>query len=558
MSEEDLFLLEDLLSIRGGISKYSLLLLTELSTLSEKEIDRLKYFSRQKQPEYILNSRNISLGVRSVLEQLEKKNTLVLVSSEIRHLTTAGNDLRYRWRGKTTFPTYTFGYLLERDPKELKIVDFASFYLSGQYKKLTWILGDHQISSGLGLLAGSAYPPIKGFTSGASLSRLGRGLRPHRSAHETWALRGVGLSGPIFNGVWQFSLARNQLEGTFDLENGPRVNVSGLHRGPNVKKELLETSAFFGWEYETNYFQGGLLYAKQKWAYLSKQFKTYHYAAGYGLLRGEHWHLIGELSLGKTLGHGLMVGFVVRQSGLRYLIHFRKYARNFRSFRSNPFSEWRSMGLNETGFFQNLSFRSGPFRFNIFGDIFWQPEIKGGKRGHENGFRVKLTRGTNKYFFQWKISEKTTDPNLNFLPEYLSSGTTRKTTKYWYQGDDRAVFRWKIQWIQVIAGSEIETTRGKGLDFRLYWKRAVYRMEFDWTIVWIDSYASRVYFWDVNLPGEMRNKVFSQSGQSPAFILRYNPTPRSELGLRLRASWKTFSFNQNPRMESAFFITMKL
>lgn len=558
MTDEDLFLLEDILSLREGINKHSLLLLAELSVLSDKEVDRLKYFSRQKHPTSILGSTDISPGMRNVLEQLVKKEKLPLVGSEFRHLTTAREDLRYRWRGKTIFQTYTFGYLVERDPGEFKIADFASFYLSGQYKKLTWVLGDHQISSGFGLLAGSAFPPVKGFVSGTSLSRLGQGLRPHRSAHETWALRGVGLSGPLFNGVWQLSLARNRLDGTLDPEKGPKVNATGLHRGLNTKTDLLETAALFGWEYEVPRFQGGVLYAHQKWSNAAMSFKTYDYASVYALLRGERWKWIGEGTLGRDSGNGLMVGFIYRQNGLRYLIHFRRYGRNFHSFRSSPLAEWRSAELNETGIYQGLSFRTGSFRFNIFGDVFSQPEKKGGKQGYENGFRVEYTRQNNRFFFQWKISEKTTDPGVAFIPEHFSSTSIRKTVKCWYQGSNRDNLRWKVQWIQVIAGSTDRKTRGRGLDLRTYWQQSAYRIEFDWTFVWVESYDARLYFWDVNLPGEMRNRMFNQSGHSPAFILRYNSTPRSELGLRLRADWQHFRFDRHPNMDSAFFLTMKL
>ena len=79
-------------------------------------------------------------------------------------------------------------------------------------------------------------------------------------------------------------------------------------------------------------------------------------------------------------------------------------------------------------------------------------------------------------------------------------------------------------------------------------------VELQWIITQSDDHASRLYFWDVNFPGEMRNRVFSYDSHFPAVKCMFYSNSSTRIGMQYRFIWDGFTFHPDPHQEGAFMI----
>jgi hypothetical protein len=68
----------------------------------------------------------------------------------------------------------------------------------------------------------------------------------------------------------------------------------------------------------------------------------------------------------------------------------------------------------------------------------------------------------------------------------------------------------------------------------------------------IDDYNSRVYFWDINLPGEMRSLAVSHSGQLIGLRIQMKKTNNYQISFRTRYEWNSLKFLGTPEISTAF------
>ena len=73
----------------------------------------------------------------------------------------------------------------------------------------------------------------------------------------------------------------------------------------------------------------------------------------------------------------------------------------------------------------------------------------------------------------------------------------------------------------------------------------------DVVITVTNSGSAWIYFWDVNLPGEMTTRVCTKDRISPAIKIPYQTNSGFELGFRLRAQWEDFDFRGTPEIFGA-------
>ena len=74
----------------------------------------------------------------------------------------------------------------------------------------------------------------------------------------------------------------------------------------------------------------------------------------------------------------------------------------------------------------------------------------------------------------------------------------------------------------------------------------------------IDHFDSRVYFWDVNLPGEMLTRMIPHSSHSQGVKILFNISNASQLGLKIRINYLELSLNSNVDISSGLFIQAAL
>ena len=77
-----------------------------------------------------------------------------------------------------------------------------------------------------------------------------------------------------------------------------------------------------------------------------------------------------------------------------------------------------------------------------------------------------------------------------------------------------------------------------------------------WAIIY--HFDSRVYFWDVNLPGEMLTRMIPHSSHSQGVKILFNISNASKLGLKIRVNYLDLSFNSNVNISGGLFIQAAL
>ena len=137
-------------------------------------------------------------------------------------------------------------FSVERDPGEHNILDGYSGFIEGEFSNGKWILGDHQVISGFGLLSWRTFPVNKTFEAVSSINRMGKGLAAYKSSHESWGYRGVGLTGDSRLGKWLVSLSHNLHDGEMDstgmlniTDTGDHSSYSSLERENTLKESVL-------------------------------------------------------------------------------------------------------------------------------------------------------------------------------------------------------------------------------------------------------------------------------------------------------------------------------
>ena len=129
ISEEDLILLQDVFLNGTGLSQLNLLLLSRVSFFSKEDVSLLENYSISDKPANILNEDAVSSELSDVLHRINSSKIDLVRSVHLEQMMTASDDIRYRWKGVMEISDLHIGFLLERDPSERNVLDYASLYL---------------------------------------------------------------------------------------------------------------------------------------------------------------------------------------------------------------------------------------------------------------------------------------------------------------------------------------------------------------------------------------------------------------------------------------------
>ena len=220
----------------------------------------------------------------------------------------------------------------------------------------------------------------------------------------------------------------------------------------------------------------------------------------------------------------------------------------------NPMVEWRGTDLSETGFFQGAYIRVGKTNLMIYADMF-QHHIRE-INGYEIGLRTETKIRYHKIIFQVKKEQKDATNDVVYTPLVVLGFQKKDGIKLEHQYDQKT-WRTQVKY-QFVTTGEKEIHQSHGLDFRFHIYQQHYRLELDWMGAMIDHFDSRVYFWDVNLPGEMLTRMISHSSHSQGVKILFNISNASKLGLKIRVNYLDLSFNSNVNISGGLFIQAAL
>lgn len=538
LSEEELLALDELLQSSGKISHRQLELFGQLSFISDGDMDIIR---RNADIKKFSGVENLSANAASLIQILNSSAVEYASALNFRQMAVFGNGLRYRWRGQITGPGSKVGFLMERDPGEQQIADYYSGYLQLDFNSSKLIIGDHQILFGYGLNLWRSTPAFTGFESIRTAGRSGTGLRPYRSSSENWSLRGIAWNKQMNKLDLIISWSRNNRDGKFIQSELPLLNFTGDHTSntaQNEKGNLIE-NVFCGvgtWQSGKNSlgFSAATVSISDSTSVTFQQPAFSIFVKNKTALASKFF----EIGHGYYDSRALITGFNTANGDLKYAVILRYFTNDYWSVRSNPSAEWSGRYKNELGVFQGLLYRFDNQSISIFGDLHHQTMVPSDQASSINGSELALRwewqRGTSKVRIQNKYSRKTVE-EIKYLflsnkPHYFRSNLFKLV--YYYNFNRQ--FRIKTQFNNVIYSEQTGNFIGRGFELLLARDFKFIRARLDLVYVQNYHFQSRVYFWDLNLPGEMRSRMYTSSGFYPGIYIEYRRDELYRIAFRLR------------------------
>jgi hypothetical protein len=514
--EDELIILDDILSNTTGLTHRLLEEILVLTFLAEEDYDLIRTSLNSRDFTSLKTSKDISPALRFIFDTLQR-NKGVPHKIYIQQIASMTDGVRYRWKGRMDTPTQEVGALSVRNRYGVNILDQQSLYIQHRTENRRWIAGDHQMALGFGLVSGKPFPARKGWSTVNTGTAIQNGLKGYKSSTGMNRTRGFAFEQKTHLGTIVFS---------HGLAGENKYEYQNFSRG--------------AWQYKNSSILIGTVFAPR----VQSIFGSYNF---------ENIRAGGELSLGAG-PPSIIFGLNYRIRPFKYIIQYRDINSSSIGQMGNPMVEWRGTDLSETGFFQGAYIRVGKTNLMIYADMF-QHHIRE-INGYEIGLRTETKIRNHKIVFQVKKEQKDATNDVVYAPLVVSGFQKKDGIKLEHQYDQKT-WRTQVKYQSVRTG-EKEIHQSHGLDFRFHIYQQHYRLELDWMGAIIDHFDSRVYFWDVNLPGEMLTRMIPHSSHSQGVKILFNISNASKLGLKIRVNYLDLSFNSNVNISGGLFIQAAL
>lgn len=438
-------------------------------------------------------------------------------------------------------------FLAERDPGEASLGDHVSGAVritggewAGPLEAVDQIVaGDYQLHFARGLVFGPGYAVLKGRELVASLGRRERGVISYASADESRLLRGLACSvGHPYRAVVFVSVARRDATLSPEGTSVRSLYRSGLHRTATerAKEGRLEerlVGARLHWPVREQIVLGATGYRaeydpmldppSEGGRYYSLRGRTNEVAGadivwdiGELAFFGEHAWCLGG-------GRAWLAGASYSFGATETAAIVREYDWDFYNEYGFALSDLSGEVRNERGALFGLRHRMGRTKFWFHYDIFEHPWRRYSEemptQGHELWLEAEQRLGERSALTirrRSKVREARQEVTSAAASEALDLLTDRDATRLelkWLSGE-RVDSRLRGEWVETRV-EELDRSE----DGRLILWGTTYRpfdnlrMETRWMWFATDSYDSRVYEFENDLPGVMRNKALWGKGR---------------------------------------------
>jgi len=462
---------------------------------------------------------------------------------------------------------YSAGLLIERDPGEEKLVDYFSFYLTGkngnnEYNK---ILGDYSLEIGQGLLFWGNGSFIKGGDPILSMRKRAKGILPYKSAVESRNLRGVA-------GSWQYgklktlafaSLVKRDaaLSDSGDVLN---FRESGLHRTENEiagKNSVREMIAGFRNEWNTKRYIIGTNFAIVDYNHEVNPLKTpdkindfvgneyKSFSVDYNITH-TNFNLFSEVAGsngGKTAQiHGAKADYENAQLGILY----RYYEDGFRGVRGNPFGA----GENEKGIYATIKLKLNKLTtFSGFRDLYKRPWVTAtiGAPSRREDYRLELRHQINRNnsfsVRAWgairEVNQFLTD-DLGIERNSIQKAKRRNLRlRSKHRFSINRTLSWQIERVNVDQGISTENGYLLSSSLGMILANSV-MLKVSATLYNTDSFDSRIYIYEHDFPGVLRNIAVYNEGY------RFMVLASKDISTYFSASVKLERYSRNAQNEN--------
>ena len=433
----------------------------------------------------------------------------------------------------------SLGLLTSKDPGEKNLADLVrgQFVMNIPGCSTRLILGDYLVDGGQGLVFWRPTGFSKGGEATAGVARNGAGVWPSLSTGQSMTFRGVGLN--IQPGRIGFHLfySDKSLDATSD-SGGTITHLSSddLHRTETelAKKDRLREKTLGG-RMTFDVGRG----VKLGMSCFNSRFSELVAMSGPFGFQGMFASALGvdgaytdgsvsafvEIAQDHTKAHAAVVGFSeYLRPDLSVAFLFRSYSKSYNNFHSSGFSESGDVCKNESGIYAGLTCHATPWlRIAAFVDQFTFPWRTFGSLmtslGHEYYCETDVRFRENvEIEFQFRQKNKTESKTTSDIADHIQSGvesngrnTYRATLRY----EPTGRLRWKNCVEIATVGKEHSFVQERGM---LFFQDLTAELGRDFTVSFravafhTDSYNSRVYEYEADLPGAFSSPALFESG----------------------------------------------
>ncbi len=498
------------------MTRHSLEDILELTFLADGDYDLIRKSLETREFTSLKTSKEVSPVVRAIFTTLQR-NKGIPHKIHIQQIASMTDGVRYRWKGKLDTPAQEMGALSVRNRYGVDILDQHSLYIQHKTGKSRWIAGDHQMAFGFGLVSGKPFPARKGWSTVNMGTSVQNGLKGYKSSTGMNRTRGFAVEQKTNFGTMVFSHG-------FVGEDGKENR--NFTRG--------------AWQYKNSSILIGTSFAPKT----QSIFGSYDFR---NIRSG------GEISFGVG-SPSIIFGLNYRIRPFKYIIQYRDIHSNSIGQMGNPMVEWRGSDLSETGLFQGAYVRTGNTRLMIYADMFQHHTRR--INGYEFGIRSETKIKRHKIVFQIKTEKKDEIIDIVYAPLVTPTLRIKDGIKIEHQYDKKT-WRTQVKY-QYVRTGETKVYQSHGLDLRFQMYRKHYRLELDWMGAVVDHFDSRVYFWDLNLPGEMLTRMIARSSHSQGIKVLFHISNESKLGLKIRLNYLDISLKSQADIVGGIFIQAAL
>lgn len=471
-----------------------------------------------------------------------------------------GNPLNAYNRVDLKTNRYYLGFLAEKDRYEKSYTDLINCYLGAE--DIFWmnniISGCYKLEFGEGLVFSPPTFPLK---VAGMIKKSGRGIRPYTSTYENASL--FGTAGRIDVKDFKFYLffSNHKLDATLN-EDGTVKNLysTGLHRSESeIEKKDAVGELLYGLRGEflfKGYLKLGYTTYQSRYDKPFQDMESDFGVHGFDFdLCYKNINFFGEAAKSVGKGYGALMGISGRFESVDIATIVRDYASDFYSPHSSAFAE--TDDENEIGAYSSIHYTvTRNTSINAYFDIFkhHRPGYFGDFPGKGNEVQIEFLHkfsGALSISGRYKIDRKESQHRVDEISKMATQ--------------TREGFRFQLNFKRkrIAAKFRTEFSRSDLEDFNIrnggnleyfnltYSPKKNLRIEGRVILFDTDSYDSRIYEYESDLPGYMRNVALFGRGvryyllakykviDSMRFSLKYSltekegETPRTEFGIQI-------------------------
>ena len=454
-------------------------------------------------------------------------------------------------------PKIKTGLLTEKDSGENNLTDLRLFFTDLRVmKNLRFIVGDYQFEAGQGLVLWSPYGFSKGSDTIFPTKKHARNIQGYTSTNENAFFRGAAMSLKGRRATITTFFSKAKLDATPISNSGiSGLSTTGYHRNETefLKKDrLTETAAggrielhwmpnlrlgttFYQSNFDKNIEPPDL--TRKHFAFRGKKNIVY----GTDLLMSfNKVEIFSEAARSKNGGTALLLGSMLDYKTLKLALLYRNYGKNFQNYHGYGFAERNGTTQNEKGYYLGLYYKPlEKITVHAYYDIFSQPWRTFSQPFPTNGndflTQIKYSLKRNvKFTFRLRRKMKqeiqnTLNPFGRHIQEFASSEQNQFRLQFDYLTNKKISFRNRVEYNMVSLNNfDPSRTSSSENGFLIYQEIRTkfgdtFRLSARWTMFDTDSFRSRVFQYENDLPGVLTNRAFFGRGSRWYVLLNYQP-----------------------------------